>query len=392
MHQQQIRAHTILFTEDCPLDCRYCQLKYEDDYGSCEGQTFDEILNKIKKYEAEDDRDNVLTQLTFTGGEPFLYWPWIKQIIELYGTKFSYHFNTSGYCFTEEILKFLSDYKVFFTLSIDGGEKLTNYLRPVKGHPYKVGYFKKIKQIAPILLYYFPNVVCKLIVNNRYVDLLYQTYLDMEQIGFKYVTIILDFNSRPHLEGTSKQTQRVWNDNDTQIFNKQMELISKEIIYGFIENKNRLQLTNYNNIIQFLLKERNEDYSPDNLVCKVFNGRTLETLTNNVDRHCFAGSYETLDQAKKALIEEFEMLNNECPLDKKCPAFLYCANTNCPISSYQATGNWFGSDKLECIVAKASYENAIKILTICNELCPTNLAYKLYLNNFDYKGKKEVCE
>jgi organic radical activating enzyme len=67
MDARKVRAHTILFTEDCPLNCRYCQLKYEDDYGVYQGQTFEEILNKIKKYDEEDTRDNVRTQLTFTG-------------------------------------------------------------------------------------------------------------------------------------------------------------------------------------------------------------------------------------------------------------------------------------------------------------------------------------
>ena len=124
MHDMKnIRAHTILFTEDCPLDCRYCQLKTEDDYGTNKGQTFDFILEKIKKYDEEDKKDGVSSQLTFTGGEPFLYWNWIKQIIEMYGDRFVYHFNTSGYLFTEEILEFLSHYQSYFTLSIDGASR-----------------------------------------------------------------------------------------------------------------------------------------------------------------------------------------------------------------------------------------------------------------------------
>ena len=40
---KKIRAHTILFTEDCPLDCRYCELQLESDYNTCEGQSFEFI-------------------------------------------------------------------------------------------------------------------------------------------------------------------------------------------------------------------------------------------------------------------------------------------------------------------------------------------------------------
>ena len=80
---KNVRAHTILFTEDCPLQCTYCQLRLESEYGTCEGQTFEEILNKVKEYDEKDEKDGVQTQLTFTGGEPFLYWGWIKKIIEI---------------------------------------------------------------------------------------------------------------------------------------------------------------------------------------------------------------------------------------------------------------------------------------------------------------------
>lgn len=391
MNRHNIRAHTILFTEDCPLDCRYCQLKLESDYNTCQGQSFEEILAKIHQYDIQDKEDNVETQLTFTGGEPFLYWEWIKKIIEQYQHRFIYHFNTSGYCFTKEILEFLSHYQVYFTLSIDGGEKLTNYLRPVKGHPGGVGYFQKIQQIAPYLTYYFPQVVCKLIINNRYTDLLYQTYLDMEKLGFKFITLILDFNARPHIEGTSKQIQRVWNDEDTKILQEQIDLILEEIILGFSQGLQRTQITNINSIMSFLLS-KTDNYSPDNLVCNVFKGRTLETLQNPNERHCFEGSFSTLEQAKQALIDEFNSLNGKCPLDNECPAFLYCANTNCPISSFQATKTYFGADSLECILAKISYEAAIKILTICNEICPNSPAYIHYLNSFNYSGKKEEID
>ena len=79
---EKIRAHTILFTEDCPLDCRYCQLKLESDYHKFKTTTFEEILKMVQNYRDQDIKDGFETQFTFTGGEPFLYWEWIKEIIE----------------------------------------------------------------------------------------------------------------------------------------------------------------------------------------------------------------------------------------------------------------------------------------------------------------------
>lgn len=105
-------------------------------YKTAPNLTFEQVLEMVKKYDEQDDPTIYRTCLLFTGGEPFLYWDWIKTIIDIYGDRFSYSFNTSGYCFTEEIIRYLSKLKsVDFVLSIDGTEKLTNYLRPLRDDP-----------------------------------------------------------------------------------------------------------------------------------------------------------------------------------------------------------------------------------------------------------------
>ena len=55
----------------------------------------------------------------------------------------------------------------------------------------------KIKKIIPTMLYYFPMTPFRIIVNPRYIDLLYQQYLEAERLGFRYFTFVLDFESRP---------------------------------------------------------------------------------------------------------------------------------------------------------------------------------------------------
>ena len=59
----KIRAHTILFTEDCPLDCRYCQLKLEEGYHKCPTESYDTIFELTQKYREEDLKDGVVFQL-----------------------------------------------------------------------------------------------------------------------------------------------------------------------------------------------------------------------------------------------------------------------------------------------------------------------------------------
>lgn len=151
-----VRVRSIIFTEACPLNCRYCDLQNDTQYGCKPQMTKEEVFEIVESYNQMDDPNIINTRILFSGGEPFLFWDWIKEIMLKYGNRFQYSFNTSGYCFTEEILEFLSHYHTSFVLSVDGGEALTNYLRPVVANPYKVGYYKKLKQILPTLLYYFP--------------------------------------------------------------------------------------------------------------------------------------------------------------------------------------------------------------------------------------------
>jgi sulfatase maturation enzyme AslB (radical SAM superfamily) len=382
-----IRVHTILFTEACPLACRYCDLKNDTCFGTAEEElTFDRIKESIAKYDKEDNPNLITSRLLFTGGEPFLAWPQIKEIIEQYGSRFQYCFNTSGYLFTEEILEFLSHYDVSFVLSVDGNEALTNYLRPVKSSPYHVGYFKKLKTIIPTLLYYFPKTPFRIIINPRYVNLLYEQWLEADKLGFKFFTFVLDFESRPERDLPNKKK---WSDKDTQILSEQIDLILRDIIIGFVEGIKKPTIVEIDEAVQYLLNP--VEFSPENLPCEVFSGRTLNTLYSP-EKHdyCMASYYPNKEDAKEALMEAYNKRNHHCLKDEECLAFEYCAYRNCPQSCLTRRNGFFDFETLECIIRKISYYGALKFLKTCNEICPEASLYTKYLNSFYYKGKEEA--
>ena len=384
-----IRDHTILFTEACPLNCKYCYIQTDPIYGSAKQVTLEDIIAFIEKIKEKDSQDkNIKTQLTFTGGEPFLYWDWIKIIMEKYGNDFNYSFNTSGYCFTEEILQFLSKFdSVSFVLSIDGTEKLTNYLRPVKENPYKVGYYKKLKEIIPTLLYYFPSTPYRIIVNQRYVDLLHECYLDAQRLGFKYFTFLLDLRTRPE---ELRSGEKPWSEESSKILQEQMNLICLEIIEGFKDGVDKPQIVEINKIINFLFNKK--PYSPDNLPCQLFAERDLTSAYDNMSKtdNCMGSTYPNLKDAYQDLIKAYNEQNGKCKLDKNCPVFEYCANYCCPKNSLEFRGGFFNFDILECTVNKICYNSAIKILQACNIYCPESKLYTRFLNRFNYEEKEEV--
>ena len=52
----QIRDHTILFTEACPLNCKYCYIQTDPIYGSAKQVTLADIIAFIEKIKSKEFR------------------------------------------------------------------------------------------------------------------------------------------------------------------------------------------------------------------------------------------------------------------------------------------------------------------------------------------------
>lgn len=378
----RVRERSILMTEKCPLECRYCHLKSK--YEEAEGPDFsyEYIYNKVKSYVEEDKKNGYTTQILFTGGEPFIYWDIIKKII-LNFPNIRYAFNTSGFLFTEEILRFLSNYSVQFCLSCDGDEYLTNYLRPNKTNKYRVGYMDKFKKIVPILLYYFPDTPFKMIVNPRYVDKVYETYLFAEKLGFLYFSVIIDFNCRDY-ENSLIPSLR-WTDEVQKEFEKQIFKIALAIVEGWSLGYSRTHLKQFDDMLKFLLTF--EKFDPANIPCRLFNERQLTTIYSKQESNCLSRIFPNLSDALIKYQEEWDLSKGICPKDKDCGAFNYCANNCCISNSYNENGSFLNLETLECNVNKAVYKSLIPMIDIANSYCSDNIWYKIYLQSAIKGGK-----
>jgi sulfatase maturation enzyme AslB (radical SAM superfamily) len=88
MDNRPIKVRTIIFTDACPLDCRYCDLKNDKEFGKFPTISKEKLLEMIEAFNREDNVEEINTRLLFSGGEPLLYWDWIKEIIEKYQHRF----------------------------------------------------------------------------------------------------------------------------------------------------------------------------------------------------------------------------------------------------------------------------------------------------------------
>lgn len=383
---KKIREHTILFTEACPLECRYCFIKDGPEYGKNPEMTRKEILDKIAEIDKNDKKEEVISSLLLTGGEPFLYFDLIKEIMQKYGRRFHYKFNTSGYPLDKEKIEFLSNYDVEFVLSIDGDEKLTNYLRPNKTNPYRVGYFKKVKEIFPILLYYFPDTPYRIIISPRYVDKLYEMYLLAEQLGFRYFTFILDFESRPDAP-VKKDFVIEWSDKYTEKLNEQVQKIVQEILLGFITNIQKPEVIEINQVLKFLALKADKPFSPDNYPCQVFSGRSLTSLIQSNTSFCMSGNFSSYEEARQAILSEYEKIDGKCPTDPNCPAFKYCCAESCPKNNLDSFNSFFKIETLDCALKKVCYKNALCLLDVGEQMCGESKIFQRFLKKNGFGGE-----
>ena len=380
MINKLVKVRTIIFTEACPLDCRYCNLRLGDAFGTTPGLTKEELFHLVEVFDKTDNPETIDTRILFSGGEPLLRWEWIKEIINKYQNRFSYSFNTSGYLFTEEMLEFLSHYQVNFVLSIDGDEALTNYLRPVGSNPYKIGYMKTLKKILPTFLYYYPGTPFRIIINARYVDLLYQMYQFANEQGFSYFTFLIDFGHREYNRPNENKPINYlkWEDKHTKILEQQLELIVKDILMGYKYDIKRTQLVEFNKILSFLFNTK--EFTPENMECQLFNERSLSSLYNeDINSYCLKKDFPNIKELRTKVIEQYEQLNHKCLLDDNCPLLDYCGMNCCIQNGFFKSGQFFDFDELECIVVKSCYKAILKFLAVGNDVCQDSFLYRQFI-------------
>lgn len=363
--KKKMREHTILFTEKCPLACTYCNLKTDTVFGTNDDLTEDEVEQMLADFAAMDDPEIYETRIVWTGGEPFLFWPMIKRRMEKWGTRFSYLFNTSGYLLTREILEFLSQYQVDFNLSVDGPSCVTDKLRPTV-NPLAEPYYSKVsRDVFPELLYYYPMVTWKTIITKEYIGEVFNTYLECEAQGFRRIHFILDFLSTE------------WDEKEiTQLQNEFYKIVAHMIV-RFEQGQDILQIRDFGNFIYTMLETANP--SPDALICKVFDGRTLRTLNAPHDGWCLS-KLGTFSEVREMLEKRLKELNGRCPRDEECGYFKFCANFCCPKNSYDDSGDFYRPRDIECILNRIVGNACIALLQYGNTHLQENWVWHRYID------------
>lgn len=367
------RETTILFLDECPLACTYCNLCELRNFDTPTSMTYEEVEHITEATLAKPDADQYTNFLLFTGGEPLIRWDIIEKIILKYQDRFHYKFNTSGYLLNEQRLKFLSDYNVSFVLSVDGPKSITDVVRPTVNPNAKPFYDRMHEDVFPYLLYYFPTVQWKNIIFADYLDRVYECYMAAEEEGFKSIKFILDFT----LDSLSPEQYAVLQDQFDRILAHMIIRFHNGDIPVIIDGMDQFLMNQLNN---------SKPFSVDQLVCGLFNGRTQvsiwkEDFDGKIENNPYCLAKDFPDQAvlRKAVEDEFSSLNRRCPNDSECPYFDYCCRMNCIKNSWEENKNFFTFQKLECQMMRLIADLTIKLLMYGNIGLAGTPAYDQYI-------------
>lgn len=320
---------SMILTETCNLNCIYCYEKNKKN----RNMSFDvaqKIINDVLT--SDDDFDTIAIE--FFGGEPFLQYSLIKDIVNYtlsHSWKKRYYFfaTTNGTMITEEIKSFLREYKDIFTcgLSIDGTRRMHNLNRSGSYDMIDIMFFKKL----------WPNQKVKMTISEKTIGNLAEGVKHLHELGF---------------------------------------LVSVNLAYGIDWEYSKYRDIYLNQMYQLVEYYSNNPQVP---MCSLL-GRNLAVLSgknNSSAKWCGVGTeMETYDiygnkypcqffvglSTGKEYNNDIDFSDNENYVDSKCiNCFFYPVCPTCYGYNYLTTGKLYKRDKNLCEFAKISILSEAKI-------------------------------
>ena len=375
----------------CPLSCRYCCQR--NDVELLESYfTAEEMIQVVQDF--MDAKNITECKVNISGGEPLLKYKDIQKLMQHFPNNI-YEISTSGYLLTADKAKFFSYYGVNYILSVDGGEKVTNYLRPLANG--EQGYFKKLKENIPHILYYAPKTRAKLIVPKNLISEVFNTYLELERLGFQEIFITPNvYENEVDTHHPELETGR-WEEEDWNKFRIEIFKIMKEIELGISLNKKRCLITNIITILVKMLIPEEGKFNSAKLICEVldFKGGTspakgqIPKITTDISL-CMANINKNINTQEKLLEkvkQDYSKLNGICELDKNCLYQETCIYSTC-LSENLKSGheNIFTPTLFQCNTQKIYHDAAMLFLNFLNN--ENNEIIKYYWN--EIHRRKEV--
>lgn len=178
---QKITHATLHLTEDCNLRCDYCFVSKNPKRCTLEvgKAAIDFLCDPVISGDAQQ------VHLQFFGGEPFMEFELMKQIVEYAKTKnkkVKFGVTTNATLFTPERLEFIKEHKIEVLFSIDGAKKSQDiHRKTVAGKSSWPAIEKHMKDMIAIQ----PQITARLTYTPKTLPYLYENVVYLvDEVGF----------------------------------------------------------------------------------------------------------------------------------------------------------------------------------------------------------------
>ncbi|CEH30438.1 hypothetical protein AM501_30750 [Aneurinibacillus migulanus] len=127
-HTERMPVKTLVvhLVNECNLRCTYCYAG-DGEYGAPKKYLSREVAEQAVRFLMENSYGEKEVTFVLFGGEPFLNWEVLKYLVEygseqgrIWGKKVNYSLTTNGTLLSEEKIRFLEQYRVGVSVSMDG--------------------------------------------------------------------------------------------------------------------------------------------------------------------------------------------------------------------------------------------------------------------------------
>lgn len=210
-------------TNRCNLACPYCYIKKTKESMSREIAflSVDNLIESALRYNIPAVR------IKFTGGEPLLRFPMIKEVVS-YGKKrsqeknikISFHLLTNGTCISEEVARYLKKENISISLSVDG---IAEYHDILRHYANGTGTFQKVEKALFLLGDFgiYPYILTTVSALNLYGLPDLTRYLLEKKLSFRF-SLYRELN-------TPEESLRSYNDEVIRILHQCYDIFEKNL-------------------------------------------------------------------------------------------------------------------------------------------------------------------
>lgn len=185
--KQKVRSVSLIVTKSCNLSCSYCYEKHINRDNKI--MKFDIAQKALCDYLNAKD-DFIFVEIEFFGGEPFLAFPLIRDIVEwtnsnVWSHDYSFSIGTNGTILTDEMKIWLIKNKDIITpaFSIDGTRNAHNSTR---SNSYDI-----VKHNMPFFITNWPDQAAKMTISAETIPFVAESVIELEEMGIQFTANVV---------------------------------------------------------------------------------------------------------------------------------------------------------------------------------------------------------